>query len=1809
MISRLTFLGQYGLWSSQTFVFLFGGLGGLVGRLISGVTDWLRAGMETLLDKLFAVAIEAFLLIDNPYGVTKANEAWMNSFEVALAIFPVMIIMGLLSMPFADEQKTSLWRQGLRIVGVIAIIAVSRPLIGFGVDLSNAMTVALMPTGSDLMTMLLPGDNMMSSLASSFSALSIVLIIYFLGVYMLIALGVVLILLQLRVFFIYLVFIASPILAVFWYADWGMMESISEFANKWARMGIYTLLSGPIIAIIFRTMFVIGSGALVEGADGAVEGVAAFWSHFVLVTCFPIIMIAAVWKIVSWAGEPIGAGQAMTGMSMAFGAAAGAMIGSVGASGSAAAGSQSGQQAASAGGAGSPGGGGGGATAGGGSGGLAGAPGSASAAGPGNGQGRLAEAVRDQDGGSVSANDSATASSPGAGPAATSASGSGTVPKGGVEGDIPGGTGGSDGPSDDVTGAGSPPASEEPQGYINAAKERYGNFKERNVAAMNEAVSQYKDTAKDRLNPTNIERKRGEMKRQQAAGLEQGQQQFEDAIDMNAGDHGTIDLEQAEASGALRDSVKATNYDTAEPATASLSEDGTFEYRNENDEMVQGSIGAKNQQFRDQQEALREEADMHDDRADRIDQSMNETGARLKKTGGNLRNKYGPAMNEARHAFGREAVRGTVGAHSPYLMAGGSGVFGGGQRGEGGANAAGAGPGGPEAQEAAGQPESSVSAETAMEHQDLLNETGERFDVSDREYGFEPGGGRTPDGVSQQGYLTNPETGDRVAPVEVSENSGVSLSSDESFKLGNVGMGKRDGESSQSLPSESGEYGAISVDEHSRTYDDGEVRADQVIGNSEMIGEEVSLKDHTIRESPGESENYEGQYFAESPNGERIPINAGDGEANEALGEMVGQKADLTGTIENQYGMSKDTHPEYEGAHDYNAMNISLGDQDGAGTPEGQGEGGSSSSGGSGDGSEGTEVSGATASAGKSSTHSIEASSGFDNSSGPTRKSESNSNNGHGVSASSGSDSGSSSNSNSGHSSGGSVKMDAAELTGERMDQAEKMWDYPDNADVSIPDDALYEYEPEPATHETQKSKGSFKLLNGDEISGDAPDRIGAIAFNGGEIKDENGNVQLNKNGEPKTMPEDGNWNFDSVPEGENPVIQGQDFNDVQARHFYDSESEHSHEHAGEMAAEHGGEQNAYAQIRPSDATDMSGHTHTGAIGSKGGNSPQSDDPTGATTSRQEGTSPDETVPESPNLSESGEAGASTSSHSGGESHSSSFSPSSGEHIENATESHETIEESPSNNSMAESETETTGYPSESASETGGGSPEPPEYGGEIELRDESVSTEGIDGLEDLHGERVDAHGVGRSTVLDDAAIGSTEVGSESEIMLADDTRENSRAEYGEGKLEGINHGDSFAVKNAEVHSPDDQGSDVLRMDENTEVEPTEGHEGPATMSVGSGRAEFQVEAGEDIEEVEKVEDGGGETGGDGSDSDNEGGTSASHSGGGEPEEGGEEDHPLNPGSGASTAGEHSGEDVNDGDWEEYARNWREHHDETKSETLGEHDGFTAESMHVETLDNGEKAYITDYDDLEKSLAEENIMGQPRAEELKHQSLVGHEWSEAMDQEVPNVAYNEDENEIIQQEAGGADTETWDINDAPDEALEQVDRDEYEETMAVQLLGGNLDTSEDNVHVDENGGLHVIDFDRTASSMGEVDSTDELEINAGPAARIGHKIGKVNEDFHTDKFQYEEELAQKSVDIATELESNGQTDDVLSGVEELDDAHSGVSKPRAPVIRHNIETLADQEVEMDKSRGATDEDIAAAFDDLESSDEVSGSEE
>jgi type IV secretion system protein TrbL len=233
-----------------------------------------------------------------------------------------MSVIGLLSMPWADREKAHLWRQGFRIVTVVLLIAVSKPVIGVGVDAMNAVTMELAPQQFELSFDPSADQYGVEDVGGTFGLIAA----YFVAaILMMIATPLAILGLVLRTYIIYIVFMGAPILAVFWYPDWGFGAHLNKFATKFGRMGIYSLVAGPLLAIALKAMKVIMDGGVVQASSG--NGATEFWTQLVLIMMTPFVLVAIVLKSISWAGQPLGIGKAYSMVSTAAMAGAGAAAG------------------------------------------------------------------------------------------------------------------------------------------------------------------------------------------------------------------------------------------------------------------------------------------------------------------------------------------------------------------------------------------------------------------------------------------------------------------------------------------------------------------------------------------------------------------------------------------------------------------------------------------------------------------------------------------------------------------------------------------------------------------------------------------------------------------------------------------------------------------------------------------------------------------------------------------------------------------------------------------------------------------------------------------------------------------------------------------------------------------------------------------------------------------------------------------------------------------------------------------------------------------------------------------------------------------------------------------------------------------------------------------------------------------------------------------------------------------------------------------------------------------------------------------
>jgi type IV secretion system protein TrbL len=253
---------------------------------------------------MFNFGLKPLLNID-PAIMTSAQvtTAWDDVFRLSIALLPILIAAGLIAMPFSQDREASLWNMVARVVAVIFFIAISQPLFGFLIEASNAVTNALAPATFVLTFNADLGGSWGSTLGLGVEVVALLVAVPL----MLIATILASVLLVLRQFIVVTVAVGAPFFAVLWYANWGPMKAISNFAATWLRMGVYALLVGPIIALVMRVFNVIATGGISATGD-----IADFYVSAALALIFPIILFVVIWKTIGWAGQPLGVDAAFT---------------------------------------------------------------------------------------------------------------------------------------------------------------------------------------------------------------------------------------------------------------------------------------------------------------------------------------------------------------------------------------------------------------------------------------------------------------------------------------------------------------------------------------------------------------------------------------------------------------------------------------------------------------------------------------------------------------------------------------------------------------------------------------------------------------------------------------------------------------------------------------------------------------------------------------------------------------------------------------------------------------------------------------------------------------------------------------------------------------------------------------------------------------------------------------------------------------------------------------------------------------------------------------------------------------------------------------------------------------------------------------------------------------------------------------------------------------------------------------------------------------------------------------------------------
>lgn len=298
---------------------------GFMEYAVSFITDVMNSVSEDFAGAFARNQLRPLLKVQNPYGGVSADAAWTSIFEISIVLLPILVAASLIVWPFSDEREGGLMGMVVRLVVVLLFIGISQPAWAFAIDATNAVTLAILDApiahGGDIGIFEHPElQEATWKLKVATSLVSVVFVA--------ISLILTLFLLLMRWYIVWLVYIGTPFFAVLWFAGRGPLESVGNFAGTFLRMGVYALLAGPVIALIVMVFSVIEAGGLVQTAEGY-SALLAFLIQLCLTFLFPFMLAVVTWKMISWAGQPIGAGEAAAAGTLTAGALATAAVGGV----------------------------------------------------------------------------------------------------------------------------------------------------------------------------------------------------------------------------------------------------------------------------------------------------------------------------------------------------------------------------------------------------------------------------------------------------------------------------------------------------------------------------------------------------------------------------------------------------------------------------------------------------------------------------------------------------------------------------------------------------------------------------------------------------------------------------------------------------------------------------------------------------------------------------------------------------------------------------------------------------------------------------------------------------------------------------------------------------------------------------------------------------------------------------------------------------------------------------------------------------------------------------------------------------------------------------------------------------------------------------------------------------------------------------------------------------------------------------------------------------------------------------------------
>jgi type IV secretion system protein TrbL len=313
------------------------GLGDLPEAIVEALFGWIADTAEAIATELSTALtdelIKGLLKVPNPYESSTAGSAWNGIFEISLVLLPIMIALALIAWPFSEDRESGLMDLVVRTVMVLLFIGISQPAWGFAIDATNAVTVAILNLDPSSGGVNYGFENGLLGASSTFGVWVLKFIVSIVAAILaVLALLLSIFFLLLRWFMIWMAYIGTPFFAVVWFVGRGPLKAVGSVGATFMRMGVFALLAGPVIAVIVLTFQVIEHGAILQTAKSGIGGnIGLMFAELGLMLLFPVMLIVTIWKLISWAGQPIGTGEAASVATMAVTAAVGgAVIGALG---------------------------------------------------------------------------------------------------------------------------------------------------------------------------------------------------------------------------------------------------------------------------------------------------------------------------------------------------------------------------------------------------------------------------------------------------------------------------------------------------------------------------------------------------------------------------------------------------------------------------------------------------------------------------------------------------------------------------------------------------------------------------------------------------------------------------------------------------------------------------------------------------------------------------------------------------------------------------------------------------------------------------------------------------------------------------------------------------------------------------------------------------------------------------------------------------------------------------------------------------------------------------------------------------------------------------------------------------------------------------------------------------------------------------------------------------------------------------------------------------------------------------------------